>query len=119
VLSCTLPAWPTKGEGHEKTLVADDGFEFVARIGPGSTSEELVNGVNNADNVITQSMGYDRKNYSPLTKAFLRVKKSKSGPSAARMRCLTPGDVVGHFVAINPLTGEKKWEIPLTALRGG
>jgi alcohol dehydrogenase (cytochrome c) len=27
-----------------------------------------------------------------------------------------PGDVLGHFVAINPLTGEKKWEIPLTDL---
>jgi alcohol dehydrogenase (cytochrome c) len=25
-----------------------------------------------------------------------------------------PGDVLGHFVAINPLTGVKKWEIPLT-----
>ena len=25
-----------------------------------------------------------------------------------------PGDVLGNFVAINPLTGEKKWEIPLT-----
>jgi alcohol dehydrogenase (cytochrome c) len=25
-----------------------------------------------------------------------------------------PGDVLGHFAAINPLTGEKKWEIPLT-----
>ena len=27
-----------------------------------------------------------------------------------------PGDVLGHFVAINPLTGEKKWEVPLTDL---
>jgi alcohol dehydrogenase (cytochrome c) len=27
-----------------------------------------------------------------------------------------PGDVVGHFAAINPLTGEKKWEVPLTDL---
>src|SRR6266403_4559465 len=27
-----------------------------------------------------------------------------------------PGDVFGHFAAINPLTGEKKWEIPLTDL---
>jgi len=27
-----------------------------------------------------------------------------------------PGDVVGYFAAINPLTGEKKWEIPLTDL---
>jgi alcohol dehydrogenase (cytochrome c) len=25
-----------------------------------------------------------------------------------------PGDLLGHFLAINPLTGEKKWEIPLT-----
>jgi alcohol dehydrogenase (cytochrome c) len=25
-----------------------------------------------------------------------------------------PGDVLGHLAAINPLTGEKKWEIPLT-----
>jgi len=24
-----------------------------------------------------------------------------------------PGDIVGHFVAMNPLTGTKKWEIPL------
>jgi len=27
-----------------------------------------------------------------------------------------PGDVVGRFTAINPLTGEKKWEVPLTDL---
>ncbi len=25
-----------------------------------------------------------------------------------------PDDVLGHFVAINPLTGERKWEVPLT-----
>jgi alcohol dehydrogenase (cytochrome c) len=25
-----------------------------------------------------------------------------------------PGDILGHFVAINPLTAEKKWEVPLT-----
>ena len=25
-----------------------------------------------------------------------------------------PGDVLGHFVALNPLTGQKKWEVPLT-----
>jgi alcohol dehydrogenase (cytochrome c) len=27
-----------------------------------------------------------------------------------------PGDVLGYFLAINPLTGVKKWEIPLTDL---
>ncbi len=29
---------------------------------------------------------------------------------------MKPGDVFGHFAAINPLTGEKKWEVPLTDL---
>ncbi len=29
---------------------------------------------------------------------------------------IKPGDVVGHFVAINPVTGAKKWEVPLTDL---
>jgi alcohol dehydrogenase (cytochrome c) len=33
---------------------------------------------------------------------------------AARSPQLKPDDVLGHFLAINPLTGEKKWEIPLT-----
>ena len=33
-----------------------------------------------------------------------------------RCRRFKPGDVLGHFVAINPLTGEKKWEVPLTDL---
>ena len=36
--------------------------------GPGmaQTTEELVNDGKNTDNVTTQSMGYDRKSYSPL-----------------------------------------------------
>jgi alcohol dehydrogenase (cytochrome c) len=34
----------------------------------------------------------------------------------ARFPELKPGEVVGHFLAINPLTGEKKWEIPLADL---
>jgi alcohol dehydrogenase (cytochrome c) len=32
----------------------------------------------------------------------------------ARNPVFKPGDVVGAFVAINPVTGEKKWEAPLT-----
>jgi alcohol dehydrogenase (cytochrome c) len=36
----------------------------------------------------------------------------------ARPAVINPGDVVGHFAAINPLTGEKKWEVPLTDLPG-
>ena len=34
----------------------------------------------------------------------------------ARLPPTKPGDVFGHFAAINPLTGEKKWEVPLTDL---
>jgi alcohol dehydrogenase (cytochrome c) len=34
----------------------------------------------------------------------------------AKVPEVKPGDVVGHFAAINPLTGEKKWEVPLTDL---
>jgi alcohol dehydrogenase (cytochrome c) len=30
-----------------------------------------------------------------------------------RQPVLKPGDIAGHFLAINPLTGQKKWEIPL------
>jgi alcohol dehydrogenase (cytochrome c) len=34
----------------------------------------------------------------------------------SRPPTIKPGDVLCHFVAINPLTGEKKWEVPLTDL---
>jgi alcohol dehydrogenase (cytochrome c) len=34
----------------------------------------------------------------------------------ARIVEAKPGEVLGYFVAINPLTGEKKWEVPLTDL---
>ena len=34
----------------------------------------------------------------------------------ARLPPTKPGDVLGFFAAINPLTGEKKWEVPLTEL---
>jgi alcohol dehydrogenase (cytochrome c) len=34
----------------------------------------------------------------------------------ARQPEIKPGDIVGHFTAINPLTGEKRWEVPLTDL---
>ena len=36
----------------------------------------------------------------------------------ARIPDAKPGDVLGHFVAIDPLTGQKKWEVPLTDLPG-
>jgi alcohol dehydrogenase (cytochrome c) len=36
----------------------------------------------------------------------------------SRIPPVEPGAVLGHFVAINPLTGEKKWEVPLTDFPG-
>ncbi len=36
----------------------------------------------------------------------------------ARVPDTKPGEVLGYFAAINPLTGEKKWEVPLTDLPG-
>ena len=35
---------------------------------------------------------------------------------AARQPEIRPGDVVGHFAAIDPLTGEKKWDVGLSGL---
>ena len=34
----------------------------------------------------------------------------------ARVPDRKPGEIVGHFSALNPLTGEKKWDMPLTDL---
>jgi alcohol dehydrogenase (cytochrome c) len=48
------------------------------------------------------------------TQSFIRGGTSTGVTS--RIPEVKPGDVVGHFAAINPLTGEKKWEIPLTDL---
>src|SRR5260370_7505716 len=39
---------------------------FGAALGLAQTTEELINEGKNTENVTTQSMGYDRKSYSPL-----------------------------------------------------
>src|SRR5438094_6584357 len=39
---------------------------FCAGLGFAQTADELVNDGKNTENVTTQSMGYDRKSYSPL-----------------------------------------------------
>ncbi len=35
-----------------------------------------------------------------------------------RIPPVKPGDVMGHLLAMNPITGEKKWEVPLIDLPG-
>jgi len=39
---------------------------------------------------------------------------ANSTGTTSRLPDLRPGDVLGHITAINPLTGERKWEVPLT-----
>ena len=39
---------------------------FWPSLGLAQTTEELINDGKNTENVTTQSMGYDRKSYSPL-----------------------------------------------------
>jgi alcohol dehydrogenase (cytochrome c) len=50
---------------------------------------------------------------APPPKKSQEIGKPSTG-IVARQPKMKPDDVVGHFLAINPLTGEKKWEIPLT-----
>jgi len=40
--------------------------------------------------------------------------KMQTGVTGGKTTPLQPGEALGHFLAINPLTGEKKWEVPLT-----
>src|SRR3974377_1932916 len=41
-------------------------FLTLAAVGLAQSTEELVNDGKNTENVLTHSMGYDRKSYSPL-----------------------------------------------------
>ena len=47
----------------------------------------------------------------------VEIGESSTGVEA-RQPMTKPGDVLGHFAAIDPLTGEKKWEVPLVDLPG-
>src|SRR5215471_6781463 len=49
-----------------KTCLCATLLGFCAAPGLTQTREELVNDGKNTENVLTQSMGYDRKSYSPL-----------------------------------------------------
>ncbi len=42
-----------------------------------------------------------------------QVMGANSTGVTGRAPVFKPGDVVGHFIAIDPLTGQKKWDVPL------
>ena len=58
----------SRGAHHEETVAAHDRFGFLAAslLSCLRPMDELVNDGKNTENVTTQSMGYDRKSYSPL-----------------------------------------------------
>jgi len=56
-----------------KILLCATLIAFWPALGLAQTTEELVNDGKNTENVTTQSMGYDRKSYSPLK----QINKSK------------------------------------------
>ncbi len=51
-----------------------------AALGLTQTAEELVNDGKNTENVTTQSMGYDRRSYSPLKQINKTTVKRASAP---------------------------------------
>ena len=52
---------------------------------------------------------------APPSKKAQEIGKTSTG-IVPREPKMSPDDVFGHFLAINPLTGEKKWEIPLIGM---
>jgi alcohol dehydrogenase (cytochrome c) len=52
---------------------------------------------------------------APPPKKPQEIGKTSTG-IVAREPKMKPDDVFGHFLAIDPLTGEKKWEIPLVGM---
>jgi alcohol dehydrogenase (cytochrome c) len=47
-----------------------------------------------------------------------QVRGANSTGIVSRFPRVEPGDVLGHFVAMDPITGEKKWEVPLADFPG-
>jgi len=56
---------------------------------------------------------WDMPRIQKLGPAKEQVMGTNSTGVVGRVPAFKPGDVVGHFVAIDPLTGEKKWDVPL------
>jgi alcohol dehydrogenase (cytochrome c) len=56
---------------------------------------------------------WDQPRIQKLAPPKEQVVGTNSTGVLGRSPTFKPGDVVGHFVAMNPLTGEKKWDVPL------
>ena len=102
---------------------------FLA-VGPGlgfaQTTGDLVNDGKNPDNVTTQSMGYDRKNYSPLkqinrsnVKRLVPIWNTSLMNDAGELAAPTIYDGVMYVIngkwtfAIDVETGRQIWRTPV------
>jgi alcohol dehydrogenase (cytochrome c) len=70
----------------------------------------------NPDTGLVYTSSWNLPRIQKLAPAKPQVIGAESTGVTGRASPIKPGDVVGHFVAINPLTGQKKWEVPLTDL---
>jgi alcohol dehydrogenase (cytochrome c) len=61
---------------------------------------------------------WDVPRIQKITRPKQQVIGANSTGVLARVPQVKPGDVLGHFAAIDPLTGEKKWEVPLRDFPG-
>jgi alcohol dehydrogenase (cytochrome c) len=57
---------------------------------------------------------WDMARIQKIAPAKEQVLGQNSTGVTGRVPAFKPGDVVGHFVAMDPLSGEKKWDVPLT-----
>lgn len=56
---------------------------------------------------------WDMPRIQKLAPPKAQVMGTNSTGVTGRVPVFKPGDVVGHFIAIDPLTGQKKWDVPL------
>jgi alcohol dehydrogenase (cytochrome c) len=67
-------------------------------------------------NGLAYASTWDIPRLQKIAAAKEQVLGADSTGVTARVPDMKPGDIVGHFVALNPLTGEKKWDVPLADL---
>jgi alcohol dehydrogenase (cytochrome c) len=70
------------------------------------------------DKRIIYASTWDVPRIQKITPPKQQVLGANSTGVVARVPAVKPGDVLGHFTAIDPLTGEKKWEVPLRDFPG-
>jgi len=72
----------------------------------------------NPANGLVYASTWDVPRLQKLAPPSVQVVGATSTGVDARNPAIKPGDVMGHFLAIDPITGDKKWEVPLTDLPG-